>query len=150
MSQPSSELGTPPPVASGSQIASTAMSLGQSLCIGGIGFALVSTVVFATVAFGERWLYGHLGVALTYVFWTLLFVFGGGAVAARLNRSFRSSASSYATFALAFFLYAAGWTAAYFALKFGLRELLGVIAGTVLMSLTFAWAAAAKRNFAGI
>ena len=126
------------------------MSLAQSLCIGSIGFSVVSTVVFATVAFGEGWLYGHLGVALTYAFWTLIFILGGGTVAARLNRGFRSIACSYATFALAFFLYAAGWMAAYFALKLGLRELFGVIAGTVLMSLTFAWAGAAKRDFAGI
>ncbi|PYI81014.1 MAG: hypothetical protein DME26_20650, partial [Verrucomicrobia bacterium] len=89
MSQPSSDLETHPPAASGSPAASTAMSLAQSLCIGSIGFSVVSTVIFATVAFGEGWLYGHLGVALTYAFWTLIFILGGGTVAARLNRGFR-------------------------------------------------------------
>ena len=127
-----------------------AMSLSQSLCVGSVGFCFVSTVVFATVAFGERWLYNHLGMALAYAFWTLLFMLGGGTVASRLNRGFQSGARSYAIFALAFFLYAIGWTAAYFALKTAARELLGVIAGTLLMSLTFVCAWAAIRNLAQI
>ena len=127
-----------------------AMSLSQSLGIGSVGFCFVSTVVFATVAFGERWLYSHLGVALTYAFWTLLFILGGGTVAARLNRGFQSGARSYTIFALAFFWYAVGWTAAYFALKTAARELLGVVAGTLLMSLTFGCASAAIGNLARI
>jgi hypothetical protein len=127
-----------------------AMSLSQSLGIGSVGFCFVSTVVFATVAFGERWLYNHLGVPLTYVFWTLLFILGGGTVAARLNRGFQSDARSYTVFALAFLLYSVGWTAAYFTLKTAARELLGVIAGTLLMSLTFTGASGAIRNLARI
>src|SRR2546428_621809 len=54
MNQPSSDPETHPPAASGSQAASTAMSLAQSLCIGSIGYRVVSTVVFATVAYGAR------------------------------------------------------------------------------------------------
>ena len=126
---------------------SSATSLCQSLFVGSIGFCLVSTAVFATVAFGERWLYGHLGVALTYAFWTLLFVLGGGAVVARLNRGCQSLPRSYAMFALAFFLFAVGWTAAYFATKLAVRELLGVIVGTLLMGLTFLVASAAMKHF---
>ena len=57
---------------------------------------------------------------------------------ARLNRGFQSARRSYAMFALAFFLYAAGWIAAYFGLKIKARELLGELAGAILMGLAFA------------
>ena len=116
----------------------SAMPLHQSLWTGSVGFCLVSTLVFSTVAFGERWLYRHLGVALTYALWTVLFILGGGGVVARLNRGVQSTRRSYATFALAFFLYAAGWIAAYFGPKIKARELIGELAGTILMGLAFA------------
>lgn len=147
MNQSGTEPGNNPPPPHPTPTATPATSLCESLCIGGLGFCLVSTVVFATVAFGERWLYRHLGVALTYALWTLLFIGGGGAVVARLNRGFPSAQRSYAIFALAFFVFAVGWAGAYFATKFAQRELLGVIVGTLLMALVFAGASGAMRNF---
>jgi len=42
-------------------------SLRRSLLIGGLGFAAVSLCVFATVAFGERWMYRNLTVIGAYV-----------------------------------------------------------------------------------
>jgi hypothetical protein len=146
MSQLSSKSTNNSPTPGTTLVPSCARSLSQSLCVGSIGFCLVSTLVFSTVAFGERWLYQHFGVPLAYAFWTLLFIVGGGAIAARLNRGFQSTLRSYTTFALAFVLYAVGWTAAYFTLKTGQRELLGVIAGTLLMSLAFACASGAMRS----
>ena len=52
--------------------------LTRAVLRGGIGFCLVSLVVFATVAYGERWMYARLGVVGAYVAWTLAFVLLGG------------------------------------------------------------------------
>ena len=54
--------------------------LSHAVLKGGIGFCLVSLVVFASVAFGERWMYMHLGVMGAYVVWTLGFILLGGAM----------------------------------------------------------------------
>ncbi len=52
-------------------------TLSRSLLFGAIGFGGVSTLVFATVAFGERWLYRRLGIGGTYAprrgCWPILF-----------------------------------------------------------------------------
>ena len=55
------------------------MSISQAVLKGGIGFCVVSLLVFATVAFGERWMYMRLGVLGAYVVWTLAFILLGGA-----------------------------------------------------------------------
>ena len=55
-------------------------SLVRSLLTGGLGFGLVSLCVFATVAFGERWMYEHLGLLGAYLAWTALFILLGGGV----------------------------------------------------------------------
>ena len=47
---------------------------------GAVGFSLVSLLVFATVAFGERWMYTRLTVWGAYLAWTLAFILLGGAV----------------------------------------------------------------------
>ena len=54
-------------------------SLIEALVKGGVGFAVASLCVFATVAFAERWLYLHLGPAGAYLTWTALFILLGGA-----------------------------------------------------------------------
>src|SRR5260370_13966409 len=59
-------------------------TLSRSLLFGAIGFGGVSTLVFTTVAFGERWLYRRLGIGGTYALWTLLFLLGAGGVLSRL------------------------------------------------------------------
>ena len=55
-------------------------TLARALAIGTVGFGLVSSGVFATVAFGERWMYTHLGLLGAYLAWTALFILAGGAV----------------------------------------------------------------------
>src|ERR1051326_7436856 len=59
---------------------SAAYSFSSSIATGAIGFALVSLCVFATVAFGERWMYRNLGVLGSYVAWMVLFVVLSGAL----------------------------------------------------------------------
>lgn len=113
-------------------------SLGRSLLIGGVGFAVVSLCVFATVAFGERWMYRNLTVIGAYVAWTVLFIVLGGAVLGSLVSGRWRLPRFYLLYGLAFFLYAVGWVFAYFALSDPIDEWLGSLAGSVLMALVFA------------
>jgi hypothetical protein len=113
-------------------------SLRRSLLIGGLGFGVVSLCVFATVAFGERWMYRNLTVIGAYVAWTLLFILLGGAVLGSLVVGRWRLPRFYLLYGLAFFMYAVGWVIAYFALSDPVNEWLGSLAGSVLMALVFA------------
>jgi hypothetical protein len=112
--------------------------LGRSLLTGGLGFALVSLCVFATVAFAERWMYTHLGVTGAYLVWTALFILLGGAVFGSLVVERWQLPKFYLLYGGAFFLYAAGWTGAYFGLRGALGEWGGSLAGSLLLALVFA------------
>lgn len=120
-------------------------SLSRSVLIGGVGFGLVSLCVFATVAFGERWMYQNLGLLGAYVAWTALFILFGGAVLGSLVVERWRLPKFYLLFGLAFFAYAAGWVGAYFTLRSGAGEWLGSIAGSILMALIFAIGFGAAR-----
>lgn len=117
---------------------------------GGVGFSLVSFCVFATVAFGERWMYARLGIWGAYLVWTALFILAGGAVFGSLvvgpvNRWGRLP-KFYLLYGLAFFAYAVGWVGAYFILRSTTGEWVGSIAGSVLMALVFAVGFGAIRS----
>ena len=58
----------------------------RSLLVGGFGFGMASLCVFATVAFGEGWMYERLGLAGAYLAWILMFVLLGGGVFVPLVR----------------------------------------------------------------
>jgi hypothetical protein len=114
-------------------------SLARSIGTGAVGFSLVSLCVFATVAFGERWMYQTLGLAGAYLTWTLLFILLSGAVFGSLIVVGRWRLPRfYVLFGLAFFTYAAGWMVAYFILRDTAGELVGSLAGSVLMAVVFA------------
>lgn len=113
-------------------------SLTRSALQGGIGFGLASLAVFATVAFGERWMYAQLGLWGAYLAWTVLFIgLGGGALLPLAPQSWRGG-RFFGLFALAFFLYAASWTAIYFLSK-GTRtgEWVAALGSAVVMARTF-------------
>lgn len=113
-------------------------SLGRSLLIGGLGFAIASLCVFATVAFWERWMYRNLGLAGAYLAWTILFIlFGGGVLGSLVVGRWRLP-KFYLLYGLAFFMYAVGWCVAYFMMPGKAGEWLGSLAGSVLMALVFA------------
>ena len=113
-------------------------SLGRSLLIGGLGFAVVSLCVFATVAFGERWMYRNLTVLGAYLAWTVLFILLGGAVLGSLVSGRWRLPRFYLLYGLAFFVYAVAWVVAYFALDDPVDEWFGSLAASVLMALVFA------------
>jgi hypothetical protein len=108
-------------------------SLRRSLLTGGLGFCIVSLCVFATVAFGERWMYTQLGLFGAYLTWTALFIVLGGAVLGSLVVGRWRLPRFYLLFGSAFFAYAAGWVGAYFVLRGATGEWVGSLAGSLLM-----------------
>jgi hypothetical protein len=121
-------------------------SVARSIATGAIGFGLVSLCVFATVAFGERWMYRTLGVLGAFLAWAVLFIALSGAVFGSLVVVRWRLPRFYLLFALAFFAYAAGWMLAYFTLRNSAGELLGSLAGSIAMALVFAAGFGASRS----
>lgn len=117
---------------------SAAPSLGRSLVTGGVGFGLASVLVFATVAFAERWMYATFGLLGAYLAWTALFILlGGGALGSLATGRWRLP-KFYLLFGAAFFAYAAGWVGSYFALRGAAGEWVGGLAGSVGLGVVLA------------
>ena len=121
-------------------------SLSQAITKGGLGFAVVSLCVFATVTFAERWMYMHLGLAGSYLTWIALFILLGGAVLGSLVVGRWRLPKFYLLFGSAFFAYALGWVTAYFTLHRALGEWVGSLAGSILMALVLAAGFGAARS----
>jgi hypothetical protein len=119
--------------------------LSHAVLRGGIGFCLVSLVVFATVAYGERWMYARLGMVGAYVVWTLAFILLGGFVLGSVVEGRWRLPKFYLLWGLAFFAYAAGWVCAYFTLRGTAGEWLGSLIGSLLMTTVFALGFGAAR-----
>jgi len=113
-------------------------TLQRSILFGSFGFALVSLLVFATVAFGERWMYHHLGLMGAYIAWTALFILLGGGVLGSLVVGRWRLPRFLFLFGIAFFAYAFGWIAAYFTLRGTSGEWVGSLAGSILMAIVLA------------
>lgn len=113
-------------------------SLGRSAIHGGLGFGLASLAVFATVAFGERWMYTHLGLWGAYLTWTALFIgLGGGVLLPLVSAPWRGG-RFLGLFGLAFLFYSVGWVAAYFLARGSrLGEWLGSLVGSIVMGQVF-------------
>ena len=120
-------------------------SLARSIAVGAIGFGVASVCVFATVGFGERWMYRTFGVLGAYVVWTVLFILLGGVVFGSIVAGRWRLPRFYLLFALAFFAYAAGWMMAYFFVRGMVGEVVGSFVGSVLMALVFAAGFGAMR-----
>ena len=121
--------------------------LSRGVLRGGLGFCFVSLIVFATVAFGERWMYARLGRWGAYIVWTLLFILLGGTVFGSLVGDTRWRLPKFfLLWGLAFFAYAAGWVFAYFTLGGAAGEWVGSLVGSVLMTIVFALGFKAARS----
>ena len=121
-------------------------SLQRAIVTGALGFCLVSLCVFATVAYGEEWLYRNLGVLGSYLVWTVLFVVLSGAVFGSLVRGRWRLPRFYLPWTVAFFAYAASWTAAYFSLRRTTGEFVGALVGSILMAVVLAAGFRALRS----
>ena len=124
----------------------TLPSLAQSVIRGGIGFGAASLCVFATVAFGERWLYTHLSILGAYLFWTVLFILLGGAALGSLVVGRWRLPRFFLLYGLAFFAYAVGWVGAYFTVRGKAGEWIGSVVGSILMAMVFAMGFGALRS----
>ncbi len=114
-------------------------TLSRAVFRGGIGFCLVSLIVFATVAFGERWMYARLGQVGANIAWTMAFILLGGTVFGSLVADSRWRLPKfYLLWGLAFFAYATGWVVAYLTLRGAAGEWVGSLAGSLLMTIIFA------------
>jgi len=114
---------------------------------GSLRFGLVSLLVYATVAFGEHWMYHHLGLIGAYGVWTLLFISLGGFALKPLVVQARAKRTFWLWFSLAFFAYAASWMASYFTLRGTAGEWLGSLVGSTALGLVLA---AAFRAWSGL
>jgi hypothetical protein len=132
--------------ANGSVQLGTVPSLERSLLVGGIGFGFASLCVFATVAFGERWMYTHLGVPGAYLAWTLLFILLGGGLLGTLVVGTWHLPKFFILFSIAFLAYAVGWIAAYFTLRGTAGEWVGSLAGSIFMGTVIAIGFGAPRS----
>lgn len=121
-------------------------SLSRSIVTGALGFCVVSLCVFATVAYVEGWLYRNFGVWGSYLVWTVLFVVLSGALFGSLVRGRWRLPRFYLLWTAAFFAYAASWTIAYFLLRRTTGELVGALAGSILMALVIAAGFRALRS----
>ena len=98
---------------------------------GSLGFAAVSVAAFAVWAFAGRRFGGEMGL---YVAIAVVFLAVSGLVLHPLAPEPRLR-RFYLSFVPAFFVYAAVWCAAWFALRFGWGEWLGSFAGSAAFAL---------------
>lgn len=133
-------------IKSSNQSVVTVPSLSRSLVVGGVGFGLVSLCVFATVAFGERWMYRNLGMVGAYLTWTTLFILLGGGVLGSLVVGRWRLPKFYLLFATAFFVYALGWVGAYFTVRGATGEWIGSLVGSLMMGVVLTFSLGAIRS----
>jgi hypothetical protein len=121
-------------------------SLKQSILTGGIGFSLVSLLVFTLVAFAQRWMFERLGVTGAYLVWIALFILLGGRALSSLAAGHWGLVKFYGLFGAAFFAYGASWMASYFTLRGMAGQWLGALSGSVAMAVVFAAGFGALRS----
>ena len=121
-------------------------SLQRALLIGGLGFALASLCVFATVAFGERWMYNVFGLIGAYLAWTILFILLGGSVLGFLVKGTWRLPRFYLLFALAFLGYSTAWFISYFFVRGTAGEWIGSLIGSLVMGTILCVALGAARS----
>jgi len=124
----------------------SAPSLPRSIATGAIGFAVVSLCVFATVAFGEGWMYRTLGLAGSYLAWVVLFVVLSGAVFGSLVVVRWRLPKFYLLWTIGFIVYVAAWILAYFTVGRTTGEVIGSIAGSISMAVVLALGFSAPRS----
>lgn len=106
----------------------------QAIGSGCVGFTALSLAVFASWAFGGRYLYGNFGELGAYAVWCLLFLVGAGLMRPALTGPV-SWGRFYGLFLASFLAYAVLWTVAWMLLHNRTGEWLGTALGMVGMAL---------------
>jgi hypothetical protein len=106
---------------------------------GALGFAVVSTLVFASVAFAERWMYQNLTVPGAYVVWTVLYLIVAPISFMPLIRMSPNRRMFPVWFNIAFLAYCALWCAGWFLSPNTLGEVVGCIAGSIALAGVLVW-----------
>ena len=101
---------------------------------GATRFAAASTLVFSTVAFAERWMYANLTIAGAYVVWTLLFLIVAPLAFIHLLGESPQRRAFPVWFNIAFLAYCALWCAGWFVSPNTLGEVVGCVAGSLVMA----------------
>ena len=122
------------------------LSLWRSTLIGCLGFTALSLAVFATWAFGGRFLYGNFGELGAYCVWCVLFLLGAGFMRPALTGPI-SWGRFYGLFLASFFAYAALWTLAWMLLHSRTGEWLGAFLGMIGMGAVLCFSFGAMRFF---
>jgi hypothetical protein len=103
----------------------------RAILQGAIGFLIVSVAGFSVWAFGGKWFYKQTGEAGMYAACAVVFLGLSGLLLHPLVEGQRRLVRFYLIFVPSFLAYAILWCAAWFALRFGLGEWLGALAGCV-------------------
>ena len=122
------------------------LTFSQSTFIGMLGFTGLSLGVFATWAFGGRFLYGNLGELGAYGVWCLLFLLGAGMLRPALTGPI-SWGRFYGMFLAVFFSYAVVWTIAWMIFHNRVGEWLGAFFGMMAMAAVLCWVFNALKAF---
>jgi len=110
----------------------------RSVVLGSLLFGVASLAVYATWAFGGRWMYANLGEAGAYAVWAALFIALSGAGLNPLVIGPRSLGRFYILFFAAFGAYALLWSLSWFVLRGRAGEWIGSLAGTAAMGFILA------------
>ena len=103
--------------------------------LGSVYFGIVSMLVFATVAFGELWMYRNLTLWGAYFVWTLLFLGLGGVSFLPLIEPGTYRRRFPARFAIGFLGYALIWCCAYFLQPNTRGECVGCGVGSIVLAM---------------
>jgi hypothetical protein len=122
----------------------------KALTAGSLGFCLVSTAVFASVAYGERTLYSSLGKIGAYVTWICFFILGAGFVLGRLVIGPGGISRFYGFFTVAFLIYSCVWMVSYFLFKGLIGEVIGTLAGGLILGMLFLAGFDVRKAAAGV
>jgi len=106
---------------------------------GALGFGVVSTLVFSTVAFAERWMYQNLTVPGAYLVWTVLYLIVAPISFMPLVRMSATRRMFPVWFNIAFLAYCALWCAGWFLSPNTLGEVVGCIAGSIALAGVLVW-----------
>jgi hypothetical protein len=110
----------------------------RSVVLGSLLFGAASLAVYATWAFGGRWMYAHLGEAGAYAVWAALFILLSGVALNSLVIGPRTLVRFYGLFLASFGAYALLWSLGWFALRGRAGEWVGSLAGIAAMGFVMA------------